>query len=83
MAKVTVMMLLTLMPISFAASLSSETAIIARPVLLYFTKTLRATITTTDAARVISVDTFMLSAPRVTLPRSGTATYLGAEPKHI
>ena len=49
---VIIMILFTLIPISCAAPLSSETAIIARPVLVYLTKRVSAVIITTEQARV-------------------------------
>ena len=78
-----VIILFTFMPMSCAAPLSSETAIIALPVLLYLTKSESEIITTIDAARVTTVDTFMLIAPRLIFPRSGTETNFVADLKII
>ena len=54
-ANVIVMIKFTLMPISCAAPLSSDTAIIARPTRVYFTNRVKAAITTMDAAKLIRV----------------------------
>ena len=55
MAKVMEMVVLTLMPISWAAPLSSETARIAVPTLLLPVNSIRATMMTTQAAMATSV----------------------------
>ena len=55
MAKVMEMVVLTLMPISWAAPLSSETARIAVPTLLLPVNSIRATMMTTHAAMATSV----------------------------
>ena len=74
-----VIILLTFMPISCAAPLSSETAIIALPVLLYLTKSESDIITAIDTTSVIIVETFILTAPMLTLPSSGTETNFVAD----
>ena len=55
MAKVREMVIFTLMPISFAASLSSETARMALPILVFFTKSWSRIIQTAATPMVIKI----------------------------
>ena len=62
------MVRLTLMPISWAAPLSSETARMALPILVRPVKAVRASIMTTQAAMVTRVTWEMVSGPIFWLP---------------
>ena len=63
MAKVTVMVRLTLMPMSSAAPLSSETTRMALPILVLPVKRVRAIMMTTQAAMVTMASPEMIICP--------------------
>ena len=75
------MILLTLMPISCAAPLSSDTASMARPVLVFFTNSVSAAIRIAPTMRVMSVETLILTLPKESVPKLPMLTGCALAPK--